>query len=369
MPRRRPFFPRPDRSASRAGSSTWPATRWLAVFDLAKRGDDRGGGAIQEETRGPPPRGQPRRPPHALFRIGVHLGEIIEKGGTGRSTGDRPSNVAAAHPGGWPSPVACGACPTRSIAWCANPASRSTGGMAGEHTVKNIARDRSGSGAGRPAPAPDAAPGRHARAAGPQARRGPPPCPRRPSIAGCWRSRTCPGEPGSRSTSPNGINRGHHPSPICRSTRGFPSSSLRNSSFTLQGSGGRRDASSGASLGVRYGPSEGSRSPRPARRVRITAPARRRNQRAAHLWAEKYDRDPDRPVRHAGRDHARDRPGSLAPQDAGYRDAARPAQGSAGPWMPGSSRFRAAGWHPRPAHPGRTNVEGAAPGPLGVDPP
>ena len=243
----------------------------LAVFDLAS-GATAAARAIQEElevaSRGGPVERRMR------FRIGVHLGEIIEKA-DGTVYGDGV-NVAAriqglAEPGG----VALSDEAHRLVRDRMPLDWRD----AGEHTVKNIARPVR-IWCWSPGPAPAAAPAATPvpPAEGPRAL----PLPDKPSIA-VLAFQNMSGDPEQEYFS-DGITEDIITN--LSKYRGF-FVIARNSSFTYKGQA--VDVTRvGRELGVRY-VLEGSVR-KAGRRVRITAQLVDATS-GSHLWAEKYDRD------------------------------------------------------------------------------
>jgi TolB-like protein/class 3 adenylate cyclase/Flp pilus assembly protein TadD len=240
----------------------------LAVFDLAS-GATAAARAIQEDFEAASHRVPAER--RMRFRIGVHLGEIIEKA-DGTVYGDG-INVAAriqglAEPGG----VALSDEAHRLVRDRLPLAWRD----AGEHAVKNIARPvRIWCWSPRPA-APDATPVPPAE--------GPPvlPLPDKPSIA-VLAFQNMSGDPEQEYFS-DGITEDIITN--LSKYRGF-FVIARNSSFTYKGQA--VDVTRvGRELGVRY-VLEGSVR-KAGRRVRITAQLVDATS-GSHLWAEKYDRD------------------------------------------------------------------------------
>ena len=239
----------------------------LAVFDLAS-GATTAARAIQEELDPVPGSGPAEG--RMRFRIGVHLGEIIEKE-DGTVYGDGV-NVAArlqalADPGG----VALSSEAYQLVRDRLPPDWRD----AGEHTVKNIARPiRVWRWSARPAPAAASAPA----VEGPQAL----PLPDKPSIA-VLAFQNMSGDPEQEYFS-DGITEDIITN--LSKYRGF-FVIARNSSFTYKGQavGVTRV---GRELGVRYVLEGSVRKAGP--RVRITAQLIDATV-GSHLWAEKYDRD------------------------------------------------------------------------------
>jgi TolB-like protein/class 3 adenylate cyclase/Flp pilus assembly protein TadD len=243
----------------------------LAVFDLAS-GATTAARAIQEELDAVSGSGPAER--RMRFRIGVHLGEIIEKA-DGTVYGDGV-NVAArvqglAEPGG----VALSSEAYQLVRDRLPLDWRD----AGEHTVKNIARPiKVWRWSPDPAPAATPAATPAPAAEGPQAL----PLPDKPSIA-VLAFQNMSGDPEQEYFS-DGITEDIITN--LSKYRGF-FVIARNSSFTYKGQA--VDVTRvGRELGVRY-VLEGSVR-KAGRRVRITAQLIDATG-GGHLWAEKYDRD------------------------------------------------------------------------------
>src|SRR5262245_2999677 len=243
----------------------------LAVFDLVS-GATAAARAIQEELEAASREDPAER--RMRFRIGVHLGEIIEKA-DGTVYGDGV-NVAAriqglVEPGG----VALSDEAHRLVRDRLRPDWRD----AGEHTVKNIARPvRIWCWSSGPAPTADPV----ARAPVSPAEGAPLPLPDKPSIA-VLAFQNMSGDPEQEYFS-DGITEDIITN--LSKWRGF-FVIARNSSFTYKGQA-VDVARVGRELGVRY-VLEGSVR-KAGRRVRITAQLIDAAS-GSHLWAEKYDRD------------------------------------------------------------------------------